>query len=104
MALWRALKASARPPARLAFEELFGVPRPLPPEESCEFMLTALSRGAGGGAGFRPMGLFAGGAGGVGLAFAAAAAAAAPFVFGAVGGGGGAGLGAGAAGAACSSR
>ena len=86
------------------------MPRPLPPGESCEFMLTALSRGAGGGAGatFRAamFGLLAGGAGGAGLAFAAAAVAV-PFVAGvgigrATGGaGGGAGLG---AGAACSSR
>lgn len=73
-------------------------------------MLTALSRGAAGGAGatFRAamFGLLAGGAGGAGLAFAAAAVAA-PFVAGvevglAMGGaGGGAGLG---AGTACSSR
>ena len=32
-------------------------------------MLTALSLGAGGGAGFLPAGLFPGGAGGLGLAF-----------------------------------
>lgn len=75
-------------------------------------MLTALSRGAGGGAGtaFLPamFGRFAGGAGGAGLAFAAAAVAAAPLADGtglalgaAGGGGGGAGLG---VGATCSSR
>lgn len=115
IALCRARSASARPPAKLAFDELFGVPRPLPPDESCEFILTVLSRGSegGGGAIFRVamLGRFAGGAGGAGLALAAAAAAVAPFVDGtgaatgvglAVGGaGGGAGLG---AGAACSSR
>lgn len=108
----RFLNASARPPARLAFEVLFGVPRPLAPEESCELTLTALSRGATGGAGFRPaiLGLFDGGAGGAGLDFAAAAfaAAVAPFVIlfepalGPTGGGGG-GVGLGA-GATCSSR
>jgi hypothetical protein len=85
------------------------VPRPLAPDESCEFMLTALSRGARGGAGavFRPamLGRFAGG-GGAGLAFAAATVAD-PFVGagldrGAVGGGGG-GVGRGAGGT-CSSR
>lgn len=111
MALWRALRASARPPARLALDTLLGVPRPLAPEESpCEFMLTALSRGAGGGAGaaFRPamLGRLAGGAGGAALAFAAATVAD-PFTGvglarGATGGGGG-GVGFGA-GAACSSR
>lgn len=73
-------------------------------------MLTALSRGAGGGAGatFRAamFGRLAGGAGGAGLALAAAVVAE-PFVAGtgldrAEGGaGGGAGLG---AGATCSSR
>lgn len=82
--------------------------RCLTPEHS---ILTALSRGAGGGAGaaFRPamLGRFAGGAGGAGLALAAAAVAA-PLGTGdgvdraAGGGGGGAGLGAGAA--TCSSR
>lgn len=76
-------------------------------------MLTALSRGAGGGAGAvllpAMLGRLAGGAGGAGLALAAAAVAA-PLVAGtglargaAGGGGGGVGLGAGA-GAACSSR
>lgn len=110
IAFCRARRASASPPARLAFDELFGVPRPLPPGDSCEFMLTALSRGIAGGAGatFRAamFGLLAGGAGGAGLDFAAAAVAA-PFVAGvgvgrATGGaGGGAGFG---AGAACSSR
>jgi hypothetical protein len=108
IALCRARNASASPPARLAFEALFGVARPLPPE-SCEFILTALSRGAGGGAGFLPaiFGRLAGGAGGAGLALAAAAVAA-PLMEGtglalaaAGGGGGGAGLG---VGAACSSR
>lgn len=113
IALCRARSASARPPARLALEALLGVPRPLAPDESFEFMLTALSRGAGGGAGaaLRPamLGRLAGGAGGAGLALAfAAAAAPAPFVTGlgvargAVGGGGG-GVGRGAA-ATCSSR
>lgn len=106
-----ARNASANPPAKLAFDALLGVPRPL--FDSCWFMLTALSRGAGGGAGavFRPamLGLLAGGAGGAGLALAAAAAPTpAPLGIGlgvergaAGGGGGGAGLG---AGAACSSR
>ena len=107
----RARKASANPPAKLAFDALLGVPCPLVAGDSCAFRLTALSRGAGGGAGavFRPamFGRFAGGAGGAGLALAAAAAPA-PFGIGlgvdrgAAGGGGGAvGLG---AGAACSSR
>ena len=111
IAFCRALNASARPPAKLAFEVLFGVPRPLPPDESCEFMLTALSRGAGGGVGtaflLAMFGRFAGGAGGAGLALAAAAVAA-PLAAGtglalgaAGGGGGGAGLG---VGATCSSR
>lgn len=73
IALCLCLKASARPPAKLALFILFGVARPLPPDESCEFMLTALSRGAVGGAGLRPaIGRLAGGAGGVGFAFAAA--------------------------------
>lgn len=66
MALCRAFKASAKPPAKL-----LGVLRPL--SVSLPFALTLIpeSRGAGGGAGFRPpaTGLFAGGAGGVGLFF-----------------------------------
>lgn len=109
IALWRALNASANPPARLALDALLGVPRPL--LDSWASMLTALSRGAGGGVGavFRPamFGRFAGGAGGAGLALAAAVVAA-PLGAGegddraAGGGGGGAGLGAGAA--TCSSR
>lgn len=68
-----------------------GVARPLaPPEESCELMLTALSR-VGGARGLRPaaIGLFAGGAGGAGLAFAAATALPLGAAFGATGGGGG---------------
>lgn len=73
------------------------MPRPLAPDESPEFMLTALSRGAGGGAGLRPamLGRLAGGAGGAGLAFAMVAAPA-PLgtglgvARGAAGGGGGA--------------
>lgn len=85
------------------------MPRPLAPDESPEFMLAALSRGAGGGAGLRPamLGRLAGGAGGAGFVFAAAAAPA-PFgpglgvARGAAGGGGGMGLGVGAM--ACSSR
>jgi hypothetical protein len=72
-------------------------------------MLTALSRGAGGGAGTAlraaMFGRFAGGAGGAGLVLAAAAAplvAGAGVDLGAVGGGGGgAGFG---VGATCSSR
>lgn len=84
-----------------------GVARPL---FDSWFMLTALSRGAGGGAGavFRPamLGLLAGGAGGAGLALAAAVAAPFDTGLGAArgatgGGGGGVGLG---AGVACSSR
>lgn len=81
-----------------------GVARPLaPPDESCELMLTALSR-VGGARGLRPaaVGLFAGGAGGAGLAFAAATALPLGAAFGATGGGGGgAGL---AAATAISSR
>jgi len=61
-------------------------------------MLTALSLGAGGGAGFLPAGLFPGGAGGLGLAFGPGLET--PLVIvplamdatGAGGGGGGAGL------------
>jgi len=61
-------------------------------------MLTALSLGAGGGAGFLPAGLFPGGAGGLGLAFRPGLEA--PLVIvplamdatGAGGGGGGAGF------------
>lgn len=105
IACCRARRASAKPPARLAFEALLGVPRPLAPDESPEFTLAVLSRGAGGGAGLRPamLGRLAGGAGGAGLVFAAAAAPA-PFVLelgvdrgAAAGGGGGAGLGVAAA-------
>lgn len=103
IALCRARNASAKPPARLAFDALLGVPRPLAPDESPDCMLTALSRGAGGGAGLRPamLGRLAGGAGGAGLVLAAAAAPA-PFGIGlgvargAMGGGGGMGFGAGA--------
>ena len=71
-------------------------------------MLTALSRGAGGGVGTALraaiFGRFAGGAGGAGLALAAAAAplvAGAGVDLGAAGGGGEAGFG---VGATCSSR
>lgn len=112
MALCLALSASARPPARLALDALFGVPRPLAPDESPEFMLTALSRGAGGGAGLRPamVGRFAGGAGGAGFVFAAAAAPTPPplgtgegVARGAVGGGGG-GVGLGGGADFCSSK
>lgn len=101
MALCRARNASARPPARLAFDALLGVPRPLAPEESPEFMLVVLSLGAGGGAGLRPamLGRLAGGAGGAGLLLAAATAplgVGLGVARGAAGGGGGAGLGVGA--------
>jgi hypothetical protein len=74
-------------------------------------MLTALSRGAGGGAGLRPaiVGRLAGGAGGAGFVFAAAAAPTPPLgtgegvARGAVGGGGG-GVGFGGGADFCSSR
>lgn len=66
-----ALNASANPPARLGARLLWlsGVALPLPPSP----ILTALSLGASGGAGFLPPATPApgrlGGAGGVGLAF-----------------------------------
>ena len=96
-----ALNASAKPPARLGVPLLVlsGVPLPLSPFVML-LMLTALSLGAGGGAGFFPMGLFAGGAGGVGLAFAAAAGLdAIPLAAGRGGGGTRAATGGGAGGA-----
>lgn len=85
----RARNASAKPPARLgALLPPSGVARPLP---SLVPILTALSRGAGGGAGFLvpAPGRF-GGAGGVGLALAAGEPLM-PFVFDAAAGGGGGG-------------
>jgi hypothetical protein len=65
MALCRALKASARPPAK----EGVGVLRPLFSPLPLLCILIPESLGAGGGAGLRPAaaGLFAGGAGGVGF-------------------------------------
>lgn len=96
MAFCLALKASAKPPAKLGV----GVLRPLSvPLPALPFILKPESRGAGGGAGFRPAaGLFAGGAGGAGLARAADPFA--PFARGAAaGGGGGVGLMTGAGGA-----
>jgi len=101
MAFCLALKASARPPARLPPPRLLGVPLP----ESVPLAvprLTALSlAGAGGGIGFldpAPTGLFAGGAGGIGFARVAGAGLGTPFATGvaagtgrggATGGGGG---------------
>jgi hypothetical protein len=100
MAFCLALKASAKPPARLGV----GVLRPLSvPLPALPFILKPESRGAGGGAGFRPpaAGRLAGGAGGAGFARAADPLAPfAPFTLGgAVGGGGGPGLITGAGGA-----
>ena len=70
-----ALNASAKPPAklgaRLPLSALSGVFLPLSP--LLVPMLTALSLGAGGGAGFLPPPGRFGGAGGVGFAFAAGA-------------------------------
>lgn len=78
MLICLALNASARPPAKLGAlppSAFSGVFLPLP---SLLPILTELSLGAGGGAGFLPPpGLF-GGAGGVGLAFAAGAREAVP--------------------------
>ena len=64
------LTASASPPAKLALLVELGVSRPLLPPPFVPFTdvkLTPLSLGAGGGAGLRAPGLFAGGAGGAGL-------------------------------------
>lgn len=63
-----ALKASARPPAKLAGLLPSGVALPLLPLFKL-VILTALSLGAGGGAGFFPAGRFVGGRGGFGFAF-----------------------------------
>lgn len=71
----RILNASANPPAKLGarlpspFTPPSGVSLPLPP--LLVPILTALSLGAGGGAGFLPPPGRLGGAGGVGFAFAA---------------------------------
>lgn len=85
----RALNASAKPPAILgvAERELSGVPLPL---SGLNPILTALSLGVGTGAGFFPIGRFAGGAGGVGFAFAADREAIPLATAGGGGGGGGA--------------
>lgn len=88
IALCLALKASAKPPARLGV----GVLRPLSPPLPLAPILIPESLGAEGGAGFLPAatGRFAGGAGGLGLALARAAAPLTPLGFaGAAGGGGG---------------
>lgn len=100
MLAWRCLSASASPPARLtpppfAPPGASGVSLPLPPP-LLPPILTALSLGARGGAGFLLAGRLAGGAGG--LAFPPALGtpfAIVPFVTGATtagGGGGGAGF------------
>ena len=76
-----ALNASAKPPAKLGalpLSGLSGVVPPLPP--LTVLMLTALSLGAGGGAGFLPPPGRFGGAGGVGFALAAGAREALPFM------------------------
>jgi hypothetical protein len=86
MALCLALRASAKPPAKLGVLRPLSVPLPLPP-----FILRPESRGAGGGAGLRPAaGRFAGG-GGAGLARAVAPFV--PFALGGAAGGGGGGVG-----------
>lgn len=86
IALCLARNASARPPAKLGVGVLRPLLLPLPLFE----ILIPESRGAGGGAGFRPAtGRFAGGAGGVGLDRIAAPLV--PFTFGCPGGGGGVG-------------
>lgn len=75
MLICLALNASAKPPAKLgalAPSAFSGVFPPLPP--LLVPILTALSLGAGGGAGFLPPPGRFGGAGGVGFAFAAAGA------------------------------
>ena len=65
-----ALRASAKPPARLgAAFPLSGVARPLPLPLPFMLILTALSLGAGGGNGFLPTGRFVGGVGAVGFTF-----------------------------------
>lgn len=88
IALDLALRASARPPARLG-------PPPCCPEGVTEPLPVGvppfeypLSLGVLGAAGLRAAGRFAGGAGGVGLALTAGA----PFAFAAAGAGGGGGL------------
>lgn len=69
----RCLNASANPPAKLGFAPS-GVALPLLPPVLVELsasilpILTALSLGPGGGAGFLPVGRFVGGAGGAGFA------------------------------------
>ncbi len=81
MLICLALNASANPPARLgallpsAFSGVF-----LPLSPLLVPMLTALSLGAGGGAGFLPPPGRLGGAGGVGFAFAAGAREAVPLM------------------------
>lgn len=93
MAFCLALRASARPPARLGV----GVLRPLSVPLPLVLRLIPESRGAGGGAGLRPAaGRFAGGAGGVG--FARTAAPLVPFALATGGGGGGVDRATGAAG------
>ena len=79
MLICLALNASAKPPAKLGAlppSAFSGVFLPLPP--SLVPILTALSLGAGGGAGFFPPPGRFGGAGGVGFAFAAGAREAVP--------------------------
>ena len=79
MLICLALNASAKPPAKLGALTLSvfsGVFLPLPP--LLVPILTALSLGAGGGAGFLPPPGRFGGAGGVGFAFAAGAREAVP--------------------------
>ena len=81
MLICLALNASAKPPAKLGAlppSAFSGVFPPLPP--LLVPMLTALSLGASGGAGFLPPPGRFGGAGGVGLAFAAGAREAVPLM------------------------
>lgn len=87
-----ALNASAKPPAKLGalpLSAFSGVFPPLPPLPVP--ILTALSLGAGGGAGFLPPPGRFGGAGGVGFALTAGAREAVPLMpfVGAEGGGAG---------------
>ena len=88
-----ALNASASPPAKLGAllpSGLSGVFLPLPP--LLVPILTALSLGAGAGAGFLPPPGRFGGAGGVGFALAAGAREAVPFMLLVDAEGGGAGM------------
>ena len=65
-----ALRASAKPPARLGADfPLSGVARPLPLPPPFMLILTALSLRAGGGNGFLPAGRFVGGMGATGFTF-----------------------------------